>query len=355
MDWIVINDSYSPNTSVGYISGCPLLRFYKTPDEKLNVDDTVVFGDSRYKVTKVLESYSPGGCAVRPPSYPQDSLLLLESDDVNTDLSSVQYPIAALAHYLEHTETLKHVLNKVGYYKLGMEQRSAFFRRAMVTASSNGNVEAVKILKPVSKDLNCCLAVIVNLVVKDFSTSQTTGRDLADRLVRVAEFLVEEGATFDGYDPPLIISAARNGNHTLVEFLIQKGCPVHKNSISQSMECLIDTMFPWSYDHICRVLELLVNNGANINSEDGLSLRKAFVHNRADIVKWLLDHGANPKIPAVVKRAVKSGFTIFSLLVERGMVNHENYDSALNEAMKISNNHEIVRFLFGLKEKLVSK
>ena len=77
------------------------------------------------------------------------------------------------------------------------------------------------------------------------------------------------------------------------------------------------------------VVEMLVDLGIDVNECDVVGLAPIEVASskgQLEVVKWLLDHSANAKLPEAVLSATRGGhFEIVKLLVERGADIHESW------------------------------
>ncbi|KAK7440976.1 hypothetical protein VKT23_016753 [Stygiomarasmius scandens] len=125
--------------------------------------------------------------------------------------------------------------------------------------------------------------------------------------------------------------AAHFGYTPIVELLIRRGDISDLNG-DEGIEAMRHTIF---YAGSFPVVQALVKAGYDVNnniSYDGNALRLAVNKNKVDIVKWLLDNGADPlpypqddpvypySLLILTEAAEKSSPEVISLLVNRGNV-----------------------------------
>jgi len=90
------------------------------------------------------------------------------------------------------------------------------------------------------------------------------------------------------------------------------------------------------------IVKFLIQNGADINTDDGGALRFSSYYGHFPIVKYLIKNGANMRIEALTEASVKGYLEIVKFLVEN--TKDINYDLALRFASK-SSHLDIVKFL----------
>jgi hypothetical protein len=115
---------------------------------------------------------------------------------------------------------------------------------------------------------------------------------------------VEHGASVDtpakpgaegerGFTP--LVIAARNGHLEVVEYLVEHGANINNAANGRDKSALLAA----SYGRHLDVVEYLLNKGANINAQafNGYTpLNDAASIGDFQVVKYLVDHGADPRI-----------------------------------------------------------
>ncbi len=87
-----------------------------------------------------------------------------------------------------------------------------------------------------------------------------------------------------------IITASSNGNAAIVDLLIKHKVDIHVRDHS-GPEAALRLAAVWGR---LDVIKLLVDNGADIHTEDGCVLNFAAVNDHVETVRYLLDKGARP-------------------------------------------------------------
>lgn len=130
--------------------------------------------------------------------------------------------------------------------------------------------------------------------------------------------IVERGATPDTADQEgnsLLMLAARNGHVTVVTYLVSRKASVNARNRYGDTALMAAAL----KGHV-EVAKMLVGNGAEVNSPGWAPLHYAAFENRAEMVKYLLERGAD-------KNAVAPNeFTPLMLAVRNG---HEDAARAL--------------------------
>jgi len=113
----------------------------------------------------------------------------------------------------------------------------------------------------------------------------------------LVKYLVEQGANVnitDKYKSPLVLAVPNMDSWKIVKILLKHGA-TDKNG-----ECL---EYACSYGKT-GVVEVLVENGADVNVREGIALKKAIYYGRYDIVEYLLQHSAIPN-----KNMLRGGYS----------------------------------------------
>jgi ankyrin repeat protein len=141
-------------------------------------------------------------------------------------------------------------------------------------------------------------------------------------LARVKELVDANPALVDARAPwneTPIEAATQMGNRPIIEFLIERGAPIDifTASVLGDLERVrrelvenpslaeargvhdLPTLYFAAIGGSLEVAELLLRSGAGVNdhAEAAALLHGAVMGGSADMVRWLLDHGADPALP----------------------------------------------------------
>ncbi len=183
--------------------------------------------------------------------------------------------------------------------------------------------------------------------------------------VEIARLLIDKGAEFkeEGYGGALYW-AARCGKRKIVEFLIDRGLDVNSRDYKNEDEAVIGAMKNKHYD----IVKILLEHGADPDAEDywdGSLLQQAANLGDQELVKIILEKQKEKKAKpektpksaakkskkskgAMVKAAEKGNIAVVQLLHESGIdINEEFGDSGVTPLMKAAafGKIEVVKYL----------
>ncbi len=109
--------------------------------------------------------------------------------------------------------------------------------------------------------------------------------------LRVAEYLIANGADINGIDQPPLLEAGAAGNKAMIELLLSKGAEI--NAASKSGETALHAATARGFKS---VVELLLAHHADVNARDKhkyTPLHRAASAAKREMVQLLIDHGAD--------------------------------------------------------------
>ncbi|MBI3464402.1 MAG: ankyrin repeat domain-containing protein [Planctomycetes bacterium] len=108
-----------------------------------------------------------------------------------------------------------------------------------------------------------------------------------------------------------LLNCEKNRGRECVELLLQLGCPIEgRRGDDPPVVSCADHFIPEQL--AIKMLEILLANGADVNAkspeDNQTALFKAVVHGRTNLVRFLMEHGADPSVKCGVLSALESGF-----------------------------------------------
>lgn len=102
----------------------------------------------------------------------------------------------------------------------------------------------------------------------------------------IINFFIEQGAKPQGQFPYIASAIHTNHSQACIKTLLELGAsPTYGTPISEAAR-----------QGMIEVAELLLSYGATINTSENSPLQKAAMNTQIPMMKWLLEHGANPAI-----------------------------------------------------------
>lgn len=219
------------------------------------------------------------------------ALVLEQQPDIEAQTLEEQNPLF-LAATNGHIEIVDRLLRQNAQVDAGREARSTPLHRAI----SGGFPDVVKLLLDYGPKLECLNSA--------FQTPLTLA--MISEEFEIAEMLVRKGANVNVQDiesdrTPFLL-AAKTGLVNIVKVMINHGANV--NQISERKEYTALIMASCAHGESLATIKLLIENGADVHARAGdtqksTALIWAINHQcvddeiNAEIVEYLLDHGAN--------------------------------------------------------------
>lgn len=197
--------------------------------------------------------------------------------------------------------------------------------------------------------------------------------------LKIVEFLVEIGANIHIDNEKPLYAAGKNNHPAIVKFLVEKGANLHivvdtiildscVKGFLQMIKCLAELgvnlrdlcaadfhppfVIACHYGHLDVVL-FLIEQGINVNMNDGKAIQQACISGHKKIVQILMEHGANFRSPQLLVKACEYGqIDILKLLVEQGAdldacddYNMDLIRMTFNKNINHENHYQIIQYL----------
>jgi ankyrin repeat protein len=244
----------------------------------------------------------------------KDIVSLYESDP-----ETVQVVLRKLSHSLKREDQELYI--KIYSAKYGLTNPIRVTKHAF----DNGHIDILKLmqdLKPSSFGRACIesidltvenVRILLNMGIKQYIVDRFLLNASASGKLDVVQLLFDRGVVHSEKEQALV-NAAREGHNSIVQLLIENGADVHafmnqpaRESAEKGHTAVVRTLLDAGadmdaiHDHLISVAERgnlagvnnLVRIGADINIHDDEPLKAAARAGRTDVVRFLLDNGAN--------------------------------------------------------------
>lgn len=195
-----------------------------------------------------------------------------------------------------------HVL--VGDYGVDIHKNGDEMLRA---AAANGRLNVVEYLISKGADVSAwdnrplraaCegghLAIAEKLVAAGADVNAGNGAPLCaaaeSNSISIVTFLLDNGAKVEEGNYAVLSSAAKDDALDALKLILKNIAP--QDALEKKSEALSQAVM---HEHF-KAAKLLIKAGANINNDNGQSLRSASWRGELETVKFLLDNGANPNV-----------------------------------------------------------
>ncbi len=234
--------------------------------------------------------------------------------DINGSINEI---LDWVAYEREHIDIFMYILGH------GVDI-SKKYHSMLSSACRRGNIEIVKYLlehKPRGKKLdkdNCIIKdTLQSAIVKTHSYIDKKKNIneilcIKNNYIKILELLIDHGASVNDVYSDVDIIYLNEYDTTLLE-----------------IACENDQF---------EIASLLLENGANVNANNGSALYQSCFHASVDMVKWLLDHGADVNDCLALDRACMNGDSeMVELLLEHGADVNAHDNVALQSACYFGN------------------